>query len=228
MGKIQELPKSERPREKAFRYGIEKLSNMELLAIIIGSGSKEKSALDLAYDLLNSKNGLFALVNTPYQEFTKCKGIKDITAIKLAATFELGKRYEILRNDTEKYEVDNDYIFHHVLPQIMGSTREMFILISLNKKKEIIHEETLFLGVEDNVPFSFKHVLSILLIHKTHYFYIIHNHPGGILEPSEIDKEITCKLLIDSRRMGIIMVDHLIINENGYYSFTKKEVFKKN
>lgn len=228
MGKIQDLPLLERPREKAFRYGVEKLSNMELIALLIGSGCKDYSALDISYNLLNSKNGLFSLMNTPYQELTKCKGIDSIKAIKLAAVFELAKRYEITRNETQEVEVNSDYIFEHVRPEFIGETKEKFILIILNRKKTIIHEETLFVGVESNVPFSFKLVLSTLLIHKAHYFYVIHNHPSGDVVPSEIDKEITRKLMFESRKMGIKMLDHLIIYENSFYSFMDDSVQKKN
>mgnify|MGYP004449921751 CR=1 FL=1 len=226
MSKITELPILERPREKGFRYGVEKLSNIELLAILIGSGGKDNSALDIAYDLLISKNGLFSLVNTPYQELTKCKGINSVKAIKLAACFELGKRYEMLRNEITEIEVNSEYIFHHVLPVFYSEAREKFMLVILNRKKQIVHEEILFLGAESNVPFSFKQVLSVLLIHKAHFFYIIHNHPGGLLEPSDNDLEITRKLIFEARKMGMKMLDHLIIYENSYCSMME-DVFEK-
>ena len=138
MSKISDLPALERPREKAFRYGIEKLSDIELLAILIGCGTVEKSALDIAYELLKNSKGLYNLFQTRYQDFLKIKGVKNSKAIKLAATFELGKRYEISKtNLSQKIENSNE-AYQHIFPLISNQNNEIFILLILNKKKEII------------------------------------------------------------------------------------------
>lgn len=219
MTKINELPPLERPREKAFRYGIESLSNVELLAILIGSGTANKSAIDIAYELLNNAKGLYSLFNTPYQEFTKIKGLKKTKAVKLLATFELTKRYENSKIEEKTIVPNSEFVYQKVRPNLIGVTREFFILIMCNKNRRIIHEEILYKGVEDNVPFSLKDVLCTLLLHKASSFYIVHNHPNGILLPSISDTELTNQLMNETRKLSIRLIDHLIISENGYYSF---------
>lgn len=227
MAKISELPVSERPREKALRYGVKSLSNVELIALLIGSGTKDKSAIDIAYELLSNSKGLYFLYNTPHQDFEKVKGMKNIKAIKLAASFELGRRYEILKEEQSLELINSEYIYRHVKPLIFGESREVFLVIILNKKKQIIYEETLFKGVDDFVAFSSKDVLSTLFIHKGFYFFLIHNHPTGVLTPSIADLKLTEKCVIEARSLGFSMLDHLIVSENGYYSFFEQKEFKE-
>mgnify|MGYP003293017914 CR=1 FL=1 len=221
MGKINELPILERPRERAYRYGIDTLSNIELLAILIGSGCKENSALDISYNLLNKYNGLSSLYHVPYQEFLKVKGLKKAKAIKIAAAVELGKRCQILEKESQEKSSDSEAIFQRVFPKIAHLEKEVFILIILNRNKQIIYEETMYKGIEDSVLFSIKDVLCILLVNKAKYFYLIHNHPDDILVPSNADLEITQKMIIETRKLRMTMLDHIIVGPSGYYSFLK-------
>lgn len=221
MGNINELPILERPRERAYRYGIDKLSNVELLAILIGSGYKENSALDISYNLLNKYHGLSSLFRAPYQEFLKVKGLKKAKAIKIAAAVELGKRCQILDKEAQQKDNDSEAIFQRVFPKIAHLEREVFILIILNRNKQIIYEETMYKGIEDNVPISIKDVLCTLLVNKGKYFYLIHNHPDDILAPSNADLEITQKMIVETRKLRITMLDHIIVGPSGYYSFLK-------
>ena len=102
MSRIVDLPLSDRPREKAYRYGIKTLSNHELLAILIGSGYRDTSAVDVAYQMLSESHGLFSLVNKPYTDLINFKGIGKSKAIKIIAAFELVKRFEVAKNEEVK------------------------------------------------------------------------------------------------------------------------------
>lgn len=224
MGKIKDLPINERPREKALRYGVKSLSNEELLALLIGSGSKEKSAIDISYELLSNYGGLTSLFNAPYQEFKKIKGMKEVKSIKLAATFELGLRYQMLTLESASTYYDSVSIYNLIKPKFINENREIFILLILNKNRKIIYEEILYKGIEKAVPFSSKDVLGTLLVHKGYYFYLIHNHPNGILEPSFPDIQLTENCMKETRKMGFKMIDHLIVSDKGFYSIFEHKV----
>lgn len=219
MGKIVELPKLQRPREKALRYGIEKLSDYELLAIIIGSGFVDNSALDIAYKMLSDSGGLRKLIQKPLLDLTSYKGVKEAKGIKLLACFELVKRVEIEKGNDIDVAVDASFVYWHCKSFISNSNQEYLFIVILNKRHKLIHEMTLYKGNESSISVSVPQILQQVLIHGGRYFYVVHNHPSGSLEPSENDIFMTSELIRQSKRLKIELVDHLIITDEGYYSF---------
>lgn len=217
MGKIKDLPKQERPREKAIRFGIDKLSNEELIAILLGTGTKEVSALDLAHTIYSNSLGLVNLLNKPYEALVKVKGIGPGKALILASCFELSKRYENLLN-YEVQKVNSEYLYQRYIRRVSESDKEHLIIVVLNGKKQIIHEERIYLGSEESVDCNPQEIVKNVILHKGKYFYLIHNHPSGNANPSESDRMLTTKIIITSNYLGIILLDHIIIGSNGYYS----------
>lgn len=222
MGKIIDLPSLDRPREKAYRFGIEKLSDYELIALLISSGCKEKSATDIAYAMISQNNGLSNLINKPFSDLINYKGIGKAKAIKIEAAFEIARRCQSHQKyDKEKVE-DSLFIFQRFKASVLAfnnSYQEQLYLIILDRKKRIIHEMTLYMGNESSVSYSNRQIIQQVLIHNGHFFYVIHNHPSGSLEPSEGDLFFTVNLISECRKFKIKMIDHLIVSQKGYYSF---------
>lgn len=221
MNKISDIPKNQRPREKAVRYGFDTLSDAETLAIIISSGTREASAIDLANEILSNFGGLYNTITKPYEEFLKFKGIKQATATKLSAVFEIAKRYNSLRitNIENDENVDAENLFRKYVNSLAKFDHEVFIIIVLNKRKKIVFERTLFEGSEMEVSFSTRDVVKTVLSHNGYYFYVIHNHPSGDVLPSKQDIYLTSSLMKVCSSVGICLLDHLIIGKNRYYSF---------
>lgn len=225
---IKDLPILERPREKAMRYGVESLSDVELLAIIIGSGTKDHSALDIAQKIITNKKGLSNVFHSPYQDFLIYQGVNKTSAIKLASTFELGKRYQIGKAENEDSIVDSTMIYQKYAPQLISQAQEKIVIITLNRQKKIVQERVLSIGSENNVSCSIRDILRILVLNKGTYFYLVHNHPGNSMEPSQQDIAFTSSIISEAKRIGFNLIDHLIIGDEGAYSFKTNGLLPKN
>lgn len=222
--KIKELPINERPREKAIRYGIDKLSNEELLAILIRTGSGKQSALDIAHTLNGQSGGLNNLFHRSYESIVNTYGIGPSKALILTTCFELCKRYSNISYG-ESGKIDGEKLYLRYLEKLNDKNNENFVLVILNRKKEIIYEETLFIGSEHLVSCPLDEVIKKVIIHNGKNFYIIHNHPSGDSSPSSSDIYVTDELMRLSKKLGIKLEDHLIISENEYYSFKDNKVY---
>ena len=215
---FKELPNSSKPREKAKRYGIDSLSNEELLAILLGTGSKDISVLELAHTLLKENQGLFNLFSKPYQALIDTKGIGEGKALILSACFELCNRYKKCVNEEAIIQNSQDlYNRYSLLPY--KEDREMFLLVIINLNKAIIHEEILYKGCEYSVECEPMQIMRKVIIHNGKGFYIIHNHPSGDCRPSKDDVMTTAQIVNASERVGIPLIDHIVISRKGYYSF---------
>ena len=227
MAKVKELPILDRPREKALYYGIESLADHELLALLIGSGSTDNSAIDIAYFMLRDSKGLLNLVEKPLLDLMNYKGIAKARALKLVASFELAKRYQKKRYDEKEVINDSEAIYLRMKKMFSNSVvdnQEIMYLVILNKKKEIVHETNLYKGIESSVNASTTQIIQQVIMHSGNYFYIVHNHPSDEPEPSEEDIFFTVNLVKECIRFKITMLDHLIITHHGYYSFHKQLV----
>ena len=224
MAKIKELPKFERPREKAIRYGIENLSNEELLAIMLRTGTRDMSALDLAHKLNSESCSLTNLFHMPYQALLDINGIGPGKALILSSCFELCSRY-LKTLSGEDGPVDLNSLINRYALKLKNEECEVLMLISLNKRKEIIYEECLYKGNDISVDCQPDQVVKKVLLHNGKSFYLIHNHPSGNHEPSTNDSMMTTEIVRRTRKVNITLEDHLIIGKDGYYSF-KEMCFK--
>ena len=227
MNKIKSLPTLERPREKAFHYGVDKLSDHELLAILINSGTKESSAIDIAYRLLQDNHGLYNLVRKPFSDLLQVKGIGFSKAVKIMAAFEIAKRFNSLIPIDDDIQLNSNFIYEKYKHLLSTINHEGIYLLILNRQKKVIHEVNLFKGNESSVACSWRQIIQQVLIHNGKYFYLIHNHPSGDHHPSEEDINFTTTLIKESQKLNIRLLDHLIISSSGYFSFltdSEKEV----
>lgn len=224
--KIKEIPKEIRPREKAIRYGIENVSDEELLAIIIGSGVRGHSALEIARNLLDTFITMSSLSNTNLSSLEEHSGLSSTLALRLLATFEFHNR---LNSPMYQYEhaVQNAEDIYSRYRYLENYSQETLILLMLNQRRKIIKEKMLYKGTNDNVTLNIQEIIKELIMARCQNFVLIHNHPDGSPFPSDDDVYVTKSLDENSKNMQIKMLDHVIIYRGGYYSFNEVEIDKK-
>ena len=216
--KIKELPKEARPREKALIYGIESLSDSELLAIIIGSGVHNKSALEIGASLLETYSSLFYLSKAKSASLKQQFGLSKISALKLEATFEFHNRL-----NTSKYKeltpIESSESVYEKYRYLENSDQELLIILMLDNNNQILKEKTLYRGTSGFVDLNLREIIIELAQNNTRKFYLIHNHPNGESFPSQEDIIATSTIAEQTKKLGMKIMDHLIIYKSGYYSF---------
>lgn len=226
MAKIKELPISERPREKALLFGIESLTNIELIAILISSGTKNNSAIEIASNLISKVNGIHNFKNLTFNELISVNGINKIKALYLLSIIELIKRTEL---KLERVKVNENYLVNYFFYKYKNEQQESSYLVLLDKNNNLIYLNSLFKGSESSLAISSKIILSYILKYNASKYYLIHNHPSGDSSPSEADIITTNSLEFITLSVSCQFVDHLIFGKNDYYSLrkNKKIEFKK-
>ncbi len=211
----------ERPREKAIQYGVSTLSNRELLAILLRSGSKQQSALELADDLLNIHGGLGNLSNASIAQLIRVKGIKEVKAIQLLACFELSKR--ITREQLPKtFNIDHPKKVLDWLNQQIGFChQEHFLVLFLNIKNTILSYKILYIGTSSGAKIEPKEVFQEAIQRRCQRIICVHNHPSGDVTPSHADIMVTKSLQAIGNMVGIELLDHIIVGKNNYTSLRK-------
>ena len=227
MAKINELCVLDKPREKAERFGIEKLTDAELLALIINVGTVGHSSLEIAKDLLQEAGSLNGLLGRPHQYFQTFKWLKKVNALKLSSVMEIARRTNEKRQliKEEKMDINSDVLYHRYSLSLMGQLQEIFNIIILNKNKQIVYETTLYKGNDTNLIISLRDIVRLILLHNGYYYYLIHNHPNDTQQPSQNDIKFTQKIKEKTDKIGVKLIDHLIITKNGYYSFLHDKLF---
>lgn len=221
MGVVKNLPKLERPREKAVRFGIESLSDNELLAILLNSGYQGNNAIELSTRLLTKYGGLNKLSQLSIPELKTNKGVKEAKALTLSAIFEIHSRLLVKSLEAEEHKVDEEYLAKKYSQILSRHNQEIFIIVVLNSRNKIIREQTLYKGTENTLTISFGDIYQLLLENHAKKYYLIHNHIQGDSSPSEYDIIATKNIILQSKKYRISLLDHLIIGEKDYYSFSK-------
>lgn len=216
--KIKDLPISLRPREKALHYGIEQLSDEELLAIIIGSGVHGYSALDIAHDLIKTNLGLNRLVASTYSSLEEQFGLSTNMVLRLLAVFELHNRLNSPMYNHE-YKIENSEDIYKRYRYLENYPQEVLGIVMLNKKNVIIKEKILYKGTSEHININPNEIYSELLQSKCKKYVLIHNHPDGNVKPSEEDLLATEVIEKTCHKLLMIMIDHIIIYPGGYYSY---------
>lgn len=216
---IRDIIKEERPRERFLRVGVTNLTNQELLAILIKTGTRELSSMDLALYLLNQVGGIHQLKNISINQIMDIKGIGLVKATEIICAIELGKRIyyntlkhkEKLMNAKEIYE-SSKYLF-------IGKMQEQFYCLYFNHKQELIERKLLFMGTINRSIVHPREVFKEAYISSASSIVCIHNHPSGDTKPSREDVIFTKSLIEIGKVSGIPVIDHIIVGDNSYYSF---------
>ena len=220
--KIEALSKEERPREKALTYGIESLNNRELLALLLRTGYKGCSALDVADSLLSNFSSLKNVLNASAFELSQIRGISKVKALEIISIGELSKRAE--REEKTRLSNPKD-VFMRYGSVLSSNEGEKIILISLNRNKQIIREHVVSLNNESFTSISIQNSLSLVLKDMAFGFVLIHNHPSGLPLPSKQDITFTDKLRMSADSLGLRFFDHIILSKNSYFSFSEEGLF---
>lgn len=222
---IKNWSQDDQPREKLKDKGKAILSDAELVAILIGSGSREESAVELCKRILASVNyNLNALGKLSIQQLMEFKGIGEAKAITITAALELGRRRR-LEDDLNLEKIESSRSVFQVMQPVLGDLpHEEFWILYLNNSNKIIHKSQLSKGGITGILVDVRLVLKNALEVGATALILCHNHPSGTLKPSQADRDITQKLKVASQSLDIKVLDHLIITEKAYFSFADKEI----
>lgn len=217
---IKEWAADDRPREKMMAKGKASLSNAELIAILIGSGNSELSAVELSRIILDSvDNNLIILSNLTLSDLMKHKGIGEAKAITIMAALELGKRRRAAEANMPKEVKSSKDTFERFLPYIDDPSQEHFLVMYLNQSNHPLKVECVSKGGTTNVIADPKIIFKNALTLNATCIVLGHNHPSGNPRPSEEDRLLTKKLVGAGKLLDISVVDHIIIGNERYYSF---------
>jgi DNA repair protein RadC len=217
---IKEWAADDRPREKMMAKGKASLSNAELIAILIGSGNNELSAVELSRVILDSvDNNLITLSNLTLSDLMKHKGIGEAKAITIMAALELGKRRRAAEANMPKEVKNSKDTFERLLPYIDDPSQEHFLVMYLNQSNHPLKVECISKGGTTNVIADPKIIFKNALTLNATCIALGHNHPSGNPRPSEEDRLLTKKLVGAGKLLDISVVDHIIIGNECYYSF---------
>ncbi len=216
---IKNWTEEDRPREKMLQKGAAALTDGELLAILISSGTKNRSALDLARDILEmAHNNLREVGKLNIQELKKVKGIGQARAITICAALELGRRRQVGEGvDRAKINSSADAA-RIIMPMLQDLNHEVFCVLYLNHASKYIRHEIISSGGMSSTVVDVRMILKSCLLHNANRFIMAHNHPSGSKTPSEADKRLTAKIQESAALMDIRLSDHLIIAGNEYFS----------
>lgn len=217
---LKKLPEDEKPRERLIKYGKENISNNELIEIILKSGTKKMGIKEISYNILSSVNNINELSNIEINTLMKIEGMSKIKAIEIVAAIELGRRvyvdnkYKNLVYLTSPMAIV-DY-FHTLYKNV---TQEMFYVVYLDNQKKYIDKKLLFLGTVNYSLVHPREIFKTAYLLSASYIVCIHNHPSGNSTPSKNDIDLTKKIEQLGNLHGIILMDHIIIGNDNYYSF---------
>lgn len=221
---IKELPSTERPREKALQYGMESLSDGELLAIIIKNGTAGRSALTLANMLLIQFGDLRRLSTQSLMEIKKVRGIGLVKAIEIKACLEIARRFQQIVLRPGEILNGSQQVFAYFHEKLRDQKKEKFYCVLLDCKHRVIREELVSVGSLNLSIVHPREVFAPAIRESAESILLIHNHPSGNPTPSQEDIQITQRLLEVGRLVGIEILDHIIIGNGCYVSFLEQKL----
>ena len=216
---IKQMPPLERPRERLITKGPKSLSDSELLAIILKTGTQSLSAKDLATNIIKTYKSVKNLKNISYQELIKIKGIGEAKACQIIATIELIKRINTSQENIENIKLTSAKTVYEYYKNYINPNQECFYCLYLDSAKKVLKEKKLFMGTINHSIVHPRDVFKEAYIQNATAFICVHNHPNGDVTPSKDDLITTERLKQIGIMMGIKLVDHVIVSENSYYSF---------
>lgn len=223
---IRSWAEDDRPREKLLLKGKSTLSDAELIAILIGSGNTEETAVDLSKRILQSlNNNLSELAKLTVKDLMQFKGIGEAKAISIIAALELGRRRKDAEPEKRVKITDSQSAFDTIYPHLGDLNHEEFWVIFLNRANAVIGKQNISKGGVSGTVVDPKVVFKMAVQFPASGIILAHNHPSGNLKPSQADHQLTRKLKEAGKALDIPVLDHLIIGERDYFSFVDEAVF---
>ncbi|VIV23538.1 DNA repair protein RadC [Streptococcus pneumoniae] len=205
------------PRERLAKEGVEALSNQELLAILLRTGTRQASVFEIAQKVLNNLSSLTDLKKMTLQELQSLSGIGRVKAIELQAMIELGHR--IHKHETLEMEsiLSSQKLAKKMQQELGDKKQEHLVAFYLNTQNQIIHQQTIFIG-----SVTRREILHYAIKHMATSLILVHNHPSGAVAPSQNDDHVTKLVKEACELMGIVLLDHLIVSHSNYFSYREK------
>lgn len=216
---FKNIPDSDKPRERLFNCGEENLSNEELIAIILKTGSKKYSVKEVSLRLLENISSIAELRDIGISSLIKIDGIGKVKAIELKAAIELGRRV-YFNNNITKIKLNSSFLIYDYFLNIIGNKKqEYFYCVYLDTKGNYLGKKCLFVGTINNSIIHPREIFKEAYLLSANGIICVHNHPSGDSTPSKEDMMVTRKLSELGLMHGIKIIDHVIVGNNNYYSF---------
>ena len=210
------------PRERLAKEGVEAISNQELLAILLRTGTRQASVFEIAQKVLNNLSSLTDLKKMTLQELQSLSGIGRVKAIELQAMIELGHR--IHKHETLEMEsiLSSQKLAKKMQQELGHKKQEHLVALYLNTQNQIIHQQTIFIGSATRSIAEPREILHYAIKHMATSLILVHNHPSGAVAPSRNDDHVTKLVKEACDLMGIVLLDHLIVSQSSYFSYREK------
>ena len=210
------------PRERLAKEGVEALSNQELLAILLRTGTRQASVFEIAQKVLSNLSSLTDLKKMTLQELQSLSGIGRVKAIELQAMIELGHR--IHKHETLEMEsiLSSQKLAKKMKQELGHKKQEHLVALYLNTQNQIIHQQTIFIGSATRSIAEPREILHYAIKHMATSLILVHNHPSGAVAPSRNDDHVTKLVKEACELMGIVLLDHLIVSHSSYFSYREK------
>ncbi|MDV0444986.1 hypothetical protein MmiAt1_05380 [Methanimicrococcus sp. At1] len=220
--RMKDLPETERPRERLLKYGPESLSDAELMAVVLGTGTRGMNIVTVCRHIFSNMS-LKKLSRSSAAELMKIPGIGQTKACQIISVFELSRRLETYSEEPKRKINGPDDIFQYIYPKIREEKQEKFMILCLDTKNQIISDVTIFVGSLDCSIVQPREIFKAALLESAASIVLIHNHPSGDPEPSREDIVITNRIIDNGKLLGIRVWDHLIIGDGCYVSMNESE-----
>lgn len=210
------------PRERLAQEGVEALSNQELLAILLRTGTRQASVFEISQKVLSNLSSLTDLKKMTLQELQSLSGIGRVKAIELQAMIELGHR--IHKHETLEMEsiLSSQKLAKKMQQELGHKKQEHLVALYLNTQNQIIHQQTIFIGSATRSIAEPREILHYAIKHMATSLILVHNHPSGAVAPSRNDDQVTKLVKEACDLMGIVLLDHLIVSHSSYFSYREK------
>lgn len=219
---IKNIPEFERPRERFLKFGVENLSNSELISILLNNGTKNISVKELSDSILHNINDISELKDITLNKLKEIKGIGNVKAITLLSALELGKRVYYNKNIAKIKMNSAEKIYNYMKDELYGKKQEYFYALYLDSKKNLIDKKLLFIGTINKSIVHPREIFKYAYLLSASTIICVHNHPSGDTIPSNEDIILTRNLKKIGDIQGIQIIDHIIIG-NNYYSFFENQ-----
>ena len=221
---LKELPSEQKPREKALVKGIDSLSDAELLAILLRSGYRGKSAIEVGYELLSKYDGLTGIANTSIHQLVKTKGLGKAKSLSLLAAIEFAKRINYKPYELTKFSGPEE-IYKYFEPKLGLLEQEKCAVIYFNARGKVTKIDELFKGGLEYHVVHYRDIFREAVKNNARYLILLHNHPSGDPTPSDDDVERSIEIDKIGRKLGINLLDHIIISKGSFCSMKSNKLF---
>src|SRR5690554_6818925 len=223
--RISSLAEEDRPREKLILKGKASLSDAELIAILIGSGTKSLSAVDLSKYILGSVgNDLAQLARLSVKDLQRFKGIGEAKAVSIVSALELGRRRKVAEPQRKTKITSSSDIFELMKPELLDESVEHFYAVFLNRANIVIKKQVISQGGTSATVVDPKLIFKYAMDNTASYLILVHNHPSGNLKPSQADIQLTRRLVEVGKNLELLVLDHVIFTDVGYFSFADESM----